>query len=136
MTLINYLRLLKSNLQIILFNKKISLGSKYILCRTACLVNDSIPHLNFKIPVYNIQKMRIDGFFTILTNGKKNLLPILHINFFHRADIAKLFLQQRNICFFNKAPEIFLIDSFAELVDQKFISLNDNSFFFFELFGC
>lgn len=94
---------------------------KWILSRTACLVNDSYKILNIKSDVvYNIQKGRVD-FLNSYLNNTINRPKLILINFIERRDIKVLFLQQKyfHLPQYNK-PSLFILDSYSELVDKQF----------------
>lgn len=98
------------------FSKK-----RWILSRTACLVNDTYEILNLKKDhIYNIQKGRVD-FLNRYFSGSFQSPSLALINCIIRTDIRKLFIQQKffRLPKINK-PSLFILDSFSELVDKQF----------------
>lgn len=110
---------------------KIMPQKNWILTRTACLGNDSLALLNNKkYKILNFQKLRIDIFIDYLL-GKTSKINFHPLTFIKRQDIKYLFLQQKLFSIFSLfPPTYFIIDSYSELTDQKFISKkNPNNLF-------
>jgi hypothetical protein len=109
---------------------------KWILSRTACLFNDSYKLIGLsEFSRYNVQKGRIDLWISYFTNNNQRA-SLSYIKFLYRGDIQKLFLQQIyfDLPITNK-PSLFVIDSFSELVDKKFVSKKNNKISIFAYFS-
>lgn len=106
---------------------------KWVFGRVACLGTDSFNLINSEYNLYNIQKGRIDFLLESFKNGKSIIKPSLRLlKYIPRVDIKNLILNQFYFRFDSVYdPELLIMDSYAELTDQKFISKkNHNSFFF------
>ncbi len=108
----------------------------WILSRTACLFNDSYSLLGLNESIrYNIQKGRIDLWISYF---RKEIQPasLSYLKYIKRDDIKYIFLQQKyfNLPKKNK-PSLFVMDSFSELVDKKFVSKENTRKFFFSYFS-
>ena len=108
----------------------------WILSRTACLFNDSYNLLGLpELIRYNIQKGRIDLWISYFTNNIQ-CASLSYMKFINRHDIRHLFLQQ---IYFNlpkrNKPSLFVMDSFSELVDKKFVSKKNKKISFFAYFS-
>jgi len=114
---------------LIIFQKK-----KWIISRTACLGNDSIRLIHPKLNVINFQKDRIDNFVYKFENDKQNRLHFTMLPYIYRSDILELIFYQfitiKSLFNFS-APSALILDSYSELTDQKFISLNSKKNYFF-----
>lgn len=102
--------------------KQITYRKSWILSRTACLVNDTYPLLKLNnSDVYNVQKGRVDLLNSYFTNSYER--PRLGlIKYINRPDIKKLFIQQKYFFLPRKnKPSLFILDSFSELVDKRFV---------------
>ncbi len=109
--------------------EKFKFQTPIILGRTACLGKDVLNETKFKyFPLNNLQKARADVFVNSITNSinldleeiKKHML---------RQDVFPLIQEQSQMNWVrNKVrnPAFILIDSFAELTDQKFSHKSKN----------
>ena len=108
----------------------------WILSRTACLFNDTYKLLGLNQNLrYNIQKGRVDLWISYFTN--KLISPdLIFIEHILRKDIRQLFLQQIYFQLPKKnKPTLFVMDSFSELVDKKFVSKNNNKISLYAYFS-
>jgi hypothetical protein len=120
--------------QLVYFNKKLIFKSRneYILSRTACLGTDILQILKPNYSIYNMQKNRIDLLNSQLTLKRSSKLK-LNFKYLHAIkefSIKSMVLQQANNRWMHgKKPRFFIMDTFSELTDQKFIYKNKNEFF-------
>ncbi len=95
---------------------------KWILGRYACLGRDVINLTEINLPIFNVQKARVDYFTSCIKNDKTHTRTIEAANFFNRRDIIPL-LRQQEYCskLPRHPPSLVYMDSFSELADQIFI---------------
>lgn len=104
------------------------INNKYILSRTACLVNDSLFGLEKKFHILNFQKLRLDYLISNRNNfsNKIDLISSLRIlRPIIRSDIKYIVMKSINYWLPRKAPQLILIDNYSELTDQEFISIEE-----------
>lgn len=95
---------------------------RWILGRHACLGREIIERTDNNLPIYNIQKGRVDLLLAIKNNP--NLAPHTKIvsKYLNRDDMLDIVRQQEYSGFLPKgAPSLVFMDSFSELVDQLFV---------------
>ncbi len=96
----------------------------WVLARVACLGMDTYQLLNTRLPLYNIQKGRVDYLYRVNTGipgvraRAKAIIP-----FIERDDIKELIMQEEfSDLLFQRPPEMLYMDSYSELTDQLFVS--------------
>lgn len=119
----------------LLYYVKYKLRTKHpwVLGRVACLGSDVFNLLNTDCKLYNVQKGRVDYLLPSIQKGRSIIKPNLFLlKFIKRIDIRKLILIEFFFIYNKKvSPEFLIIDSYSELTDQKFVSVNDENTFFF-----
>jgi hypothetical protein len=120
--------------QLVYFYKKLIFKSRneYILSRTACLGTDILQILKPNYSIYNMQKNRIDLLNSQLTlkQSSKLKLNFKYLNAIKEFSIKSMVLHQSNNRWMHgKKPQFFIMDTFSELTDQKFIYKNKKEFF-------
>ena len=103
----------------------------WILGRVACLGLDTYQLLNNRLPLYNIQKGRVDYLYMINTIKPAATTAADRVmKYIIRDDIKALILQQAFADFsFATAPQMLYMDSYSELTDQLFVSKNSPASF-------
>jgi|688.fasta_scaffold663493_2 hypothetical protein len=96
--------------------------SNWILGRHACLGRDVIDMTNNRLPIFNLQKGRIDFLFKALKKNSLRTRTKIIVNYLSRKDIIP-FLRQQEYCrnIPRHPPSMIYMDSFSELADQLFI---------------
>ena len=95
----------------------------WVLGRHACLGQDVYRLSGIKLPVFNIQKGRIDYLMDVLSDKKKKIKASIFNQHISRLDVAPLMRQLENFDRLPRTPPVFIyMDSFSELVDQLFVS--------------
>ena len=95
----------------------------WYLARVACLGQDVLQVLDLGGACYNIQKGRVDHLNNIFKNKKNNIFLKEIAGAILRIDIIALIFQQKYFSFSSSIPpKAFILDSYSELTDQKFIS--------------
>lgn len=104
-------------------------NSPYILSRTACLGNEiQISAFKDHIIKFNFQKSRVDH---LVANTESRIPLISAFKQIMRKDLWPfIYFQSQSFFGFHKKPECIVLDSYSELTDQKFTTLNKNNFFF------
>jgi hypothetical protein len=111
-------------------NKVVNGKMKWVLCRTACLGNDTYKLLDSPLPIYHLQKARVDYLLNFFLLNESKKVPISAARYVID-DIKPLFFQQYNLDLnFKTPPTVLFMDSLAELVDQKFSYRKDPEAFF------
>jgi|APSaa5957512535_1039671.scaffolds.fasta_scaffold94780_1 hypothetical protein len=111
-----------------ILRRKITLfNSNWILGRVACLglelFNRSFSGNIYKL--INTQKGRVDCLSDYAYGKEKKPYSRDIFDYLKRHDIASLIVQQQIFSLPNKSPKYILMDSYSELTDQKFISIED-----------
>ena len=116
-------KLLKRIYEKFLFRRNV----KY-LGRTACLGNfvlDRYCNNDKKVVYYNQQKVRVDLFMQYVSGALRPETKKIE-KFLNRKDIIGLIAQQENLPWIGiKKCRALIMDSFAELTDQKFVYKED-----------
>jgi hypothetical protein len=106
-------------------------GGRWVLSRSACLGNDSLelilPIKRLIIPRINLQKNRVDHLNFQLDGGKT--LGVRDGEILEKG-IAKLVKKQEKLGLVKYAKPLFVfIDTYSELTDQKFLTIDGRVFF-------
>ena len=106
--------------------KSIFKPNSLLLARTACLGQDIIALKFSDIELVNHQKVRADLFLSWINGAKRPDANVVR-PFMLRQDVFPFIEQQANLPWLSvkKSNKIIIIDSFAELTDQKFVNKNE-----------
>jgi hypothetical protein len=98
----------------------------WILGRHACLGRDVFDLVDCDLPIFNIQKGRVDYLVSSILHKFKRARTFRVSPFLSRADIIPL-LRQQEFCgnLPKHPPEFIYMDSFSELADQFFVHRKD-----------
>ena len=119
----------KNILKININKIKVSLGYRYIIARTSCLGTKALYHSQSKRLCLYFSEIRVDALNRKFLDAHK-VPRLCHIKYLTpRFSIP---LTQQQFFFLNKkrAPDFFIIDSFAELTSQKFTPKGSDCSFF------
>jgi len=93
----------------------------WIFGRVACMGQDVYKLLNSPLPMYNIQKGRVDYFLKVYEKNNTNTITLSTLNFVKRDDIKQLIKQQKYFSWKGMGlPKLIFMDSYSELTDQIF----------------
>lgn len=109
----------------------ILLGSSWVMGRVACLGIDVLKRSCYgrNLKLVNTQKGRVDFLLDRLHSQEKKLNSRDVFQYLSRRDIASLIVQQQIFSLPRKKPKFVLMDSFAELTDQRFQSISNKQTF-------
>lgn len=116
----------------ILFNYRLRAKTKsnkrdWIFSRVACMGQDVFKLLECPLPLYNIQKGRVDYLNDLVYSNKSRAQANLVQRFLKRADIEPLIRQQNSFDWNGMGlPKLILLDSYSELTDQLFLNKKNN----------
>lgn len=98
----------------------------WILGRIACLGQDVLRLTNPRMPIWNVQKGRVDCWIRAENNKKCRPRTALVAQHISREDIIPLIHQQEIASDLpSTSPSIVFIDSYSELTDQLFVHAKD-----------
>lgn len=95
----------------------------WVLGRVACMGQDVYKLLNIKLPLFNVQKGRVDYCFETKMNPKLKTQANKVSEFIERNDIKLLMVQQESCGgrYSRRLPAALYMDSYSELTDQMFV---------------
>lgn len=100
---------------------------KWILGRHACLGRDIYQLLDCSLPIFNVQKGRVDQILSVFRDNPNTSNTAMFECHLRREDILPLIRQQEYIKNLPlHPPKLVYMDSFSELVDQKFTHRDEN----------
>ena len=99
----------------------------WVFARIACMGQDVYKLLDLNLPLYNIQKGRVDYLNRLKQNNQIRTKANQTIPYLFRKDIEPLIRQQDSFNWTKLGlPKLILIDSYSELTDQLFVNRKNN----------
>jgi len=98
---------------------------QWVLGRIACMGQDVYGLLNTELPLWNIQKGRVDYLMQVAENPSLRIRPEQVVKYLQRNDIGPLLMEQWATQWLHfRPPALVYMDSYSELTDQMFVQRN------------